>query len=99
MNKEKLKLYLFFILIMLSSEEPLNISFESPASMWEETLPLGNGRLGAMPDGGILKETLVLMKKQFGQEVNGILLILRHHNGFQQFVKNSLKEIITWPKI
>ena len=45
---------------MLSSEEPLNISFESPASMWEETLPLGNGRLGAMPDGGILKETLVL---------------------------------------
>lgn len=83
MNKEKLKLYLFFILIMLSSEEPLNISFESPASMWEETLPLGNGRLGAMPDGGILKETLVLMKKQFGQEVNGILLILRHPNGFQ----------------
>jgi alpha-L-fucosidase 2 len=41
-------------------EAPLNISFDTPAEMWEETLPLGNGRLGAMPNGGILKETLVL---------------------------------------
>ena len=41
-------------------EVPLNISFDTPAEMWEETLPLGNGRLGAMPNGGILKETLVL---------------------------------------
>ena len=38
----------------------LDITFDSPAMMWEETLPLGNGRLGAMPDGGITKETLVL---------------------------------------
>ncbi|MBP5366604.1 MAG: glycoside hydrolase family 95 protein [Bacteroidales bacterium] len=40
--------------------QPLNITFAQPASVWEETLPLGNGRLGAMPDGGISKETLVL---------------------------------------
>ena len=39
---------------------PLQITFNQPAEMWEETLPLGNGRLGAMPDGGITKETLVL---------------------------------------
>ena len=38
----------------------LDINLNYPASMWEETLPLGNGRLGAMPDGGISKETLVL---------------------------------------
>ncbi len=38
----------------------LNIWFNSPAKQWEETLPLGNGRLGMMPDGGIEKETLVL---------------------------------------
>lgn len=38
----------------------LKISFTAPADVWEETLPLGNGRLGAMPDGGIGKETLVL---------------------------------------
>ena len=36
------------------------IWFDRPAAQWEETLPLGNGRLGMMPDGGIEKETLVL---------------------------------------
>ena len=34
--------------------------YTSPASIWEETLPLGNGRLGIMPDGGIDKEHIVL---------------------------------------
>ncbi|MCC8144648.1 MAG: glycoside hydrolase family 95 protein [Tannerellaceae bacterium] len=34
--------------------------FEVPATVWEETIPLGNGRLGMMPDGGIDKETFVL---------------------------------------
>ena len=47
-------------LFVSCEETPLNITFDSPASMWEETLPLGNGRLGAMPDGGILKEKIVL---------------------------------------
>ncbi|MBQ5996735.1 MAG: glycoside hydrolase family 95 protein, partial [Bacteroidales bacterium] len=40
--------------------QPLQIWFDRPASAWEETLPLGNGRLGAMPDGGVASETLVL---------------------------------------
>lgn len=34
--------------------------YDSPASIWEETLPLGNGRLGIMPDGGIENEKIVL---------------------------------------
>lgn len=34
--------------------------FDEPASMWEETLPLGNGRLGMMPDGGVSKENILL---------------------------------------
>ncbi|MDR3328487.1 MAG: glycoside hydrolase family 95 protein [Prevotellaceae bacterium] len=34
--------------------------FDSPARQWEATLPLGNGRLGMMPDGGVAKETLTL---------------------------------------
>ena len=34
--------------------------YDEPASIWEETLPLGNGRLGMMPDGGIIDETVVL---------------------------------------
>lgn len=34
--------------------------FDRPARIWEETLPLGNGRLGMMPDGGVEHENLVL---------------------------------------
>ncbi|WP_321331582.1 glycoside hydrolase family 95 protein [uncultured Bacteroides sp.] len=34
--------------------------FNKPATQWEEALPLGNGRLGMMPDGGIEKEHIVL---------------------------------------
>lgn len=33
---------------------------DKPASQWEESYPLGNGRLGIMPDGGIDKEQIIL---------------------------------------
>ncbi len=36
------------------------IWFDEPAGIWEETLPLGNGRLGMMPDGGVGTERIVL---------------------------------------
>lgn len=38
----------------------LKLWYDRPAAVWEETLPLGNGRLGMMPDGGINKENIVL---------------------------------------
>ena len=34
--------------------------FDRPARIWEETLPLGNGRIGLMPDGGIDRESWLL---------------------------------------
>ncbi len=34
--------------------------FDAPARIWEETLPLGNGRIGMMPDGGVDVEKIVL---------------------------------------
>lgn len=34
--------------------------YTAPAAIWEETLPLGNGRLGMMPDGGVSREHIVL---------------------------------------
>ena len=34
--------------------------YEAPATAWEETLPLGNGRLGMMPYGGINEESIIL---------------------------------------
>lgn len=42
------------------SDSSLAYHFDAPASIWEETFPLGNGRIGLMPDGGLDKETIVL---------------------------------------
>lgn len=38
----------------------LTLRYNSPASNWEETLPLGNGRIGMMPDGNIFNEHIIL---------------------------------------
>lgn len=38
----------------------LKLCYDKSAVQWEETLPLGNGRLGMTPDGGIEEETIVL---------------------------------------
>lgn len=38
----------------------LSYGFDSPAEIWEESLPLGNGRIGLMPDGGVETETVLL---------------------------------------
>ena len=41
-------------------ERDLKLWYNKPAGQWEETLPLGNGRLGMMPDGGVTSENIVL---------------------------------------
>ncbi len=41
-------------------EEPLSLWYRKPAEVWEEALPIGNGRLGAMVFGGIVAERLQL---------------------------------------
>lgn len=41
-------------------QKDLKLWYDKPASQWEETLPLGNGRLGMTPDSKINKETIVL---------------------------------------
>jgi len=41
-------------------QQPLRLWYDTPAAYWEACLPLGNGRLGAMPDGGIFKERITL---------------------------------------
>ncbi|MBR4468569.1 MAG: glycoside hydrolase family 95 protein [Bacteroidales bacterium] len=37
-----------------------NLIVTSPAQLWEECFPLGNGHLGMTPDGGVDEETIVL---------------------------------------
>jgi alpha-L-fucosidase 2 len=62
MNIRKYKALLLILLPFLgySQNKPLELWYTNPASQWEETLPLGNGRLGIMPDGGVTTEKLVL---------------------------------------
>jgi alpha-L-fucosidase 2 len=48
------------VFLSLTSFGQLRLWYDRPASVWEETLPLGNGRLGMMPDGGINNERIVL---------------------------------------
>ena len=36
----------------------LKLYYESPAKVWEETLPVGNGSLGGMIFGGIQEEII-----------------------------------------
>ncbi|MBE6345755.1 MAG: glycoside hydrolase family 95 protein [Lentimicrobiaceae bacterium] len=53
-------LCIILIKIDKTDKKELSFYFEEPAQCWEETLPLGNGRLGIMPDGDISNETIVL---------------------------------------
>ncbi len=52
------------VLIILSgqaaSQPATRLWYRQPARIWEAYLPLGNGRLGAMPNGEIEEETIVL---------------------------------------
>jgi len=55
----------FLFLIFFSSpgaaqEHRLQLYYTKPAKVWEECLPLGNGRLGMTPDGGVENEHVVL---------------------------------------
>jgi alpha-L-fucosidase 2 len=44
---------------------PLELSFDQPASAWEEALPVGNGRLGAMVPGGYPTERIGVNEDSF----------------------------------
>ncbi|SKB93488.1 alpha-L-fucosidase 2 [Parapedobacter luteus] len=46
--------------VLSAEEKPLQLWYDKPACRWEESLPLGNGRLGMMPDGGVSAEKIVL---------------------------------------
>lgn len=46
--------------VSIAQKKELTLHYDKPASRWEETLALGNGRLGMMPDGGVSDEKIVL---------------------------------------
>ena len=65
--QNKIYLLLLVLLVMfihctrnIESSQNLVLRYNEPASVWEESIPLGNGRIGMMPDGGIFSELIVL---------------------------------------
>lgn len=42
------------------AQDQLRLWYKQPAHNWLEAVPLGNGRLGAMPDGGVYREDILL---------------------------------------
>ncbi|MGM0531641.1 MAG: glycoside hydrolase family 95 protein [Bacteroidota bacterium] len=52
-------LLLFFVFLNTKGEE-LKLWYKLPAASWDEALPIGNGRLGAMVFGGVENERLQL---------------------------------------
>lgn len=64
-----MKFYKLFLLLFIFSWSGLSAQdkqnewqyyFDKPASIWEESIPLGNGRIGMMPWGGVERERVVL---------------------------------------
>lgn len=63
--------------------------YHRPAAYWEEALPLGNGRLGAMVSGSVAVDTLQLNEDTFwGQSPNS------NHNADAQGVLNQVRKYI-----
>ena len=57
----KLKLILIHLFgCLLLNGQNLQLQYTKPAEKWEETLPLGNGFIGMMPNGGLSQENIVL---------------------------------------
>ena len=51
---------IFCNILAAHAQQNLRLWYDQPAREWEECVPLGNGRLGAMPDGGIFHENITL---------------------------------------
>ena len=53
---------------------PATLWYRAPATSWNEALPIGNGRLGAMVFGGVTEERLQLNEDSVwaGQKLNRI---------------------------
>src|SRR5690606_14518789 len=54
---------LLWVALVLTTQlqaQDLKMWYEKPGEKWEESLPLGNGQIGMMPNGGISDEQIVL---------------------------------------
>ncbi len=54
-----------FFASLAEAENELRLWYDRPASYWEEALPIGNGRLGAMISGSVEQDTIQLNEDTF----------------------------------
>lgn len=59
-SKKYLFLACFLLTLGVTHASGWKYYFDSPAKIWEESVPLGNGRIGMMPWGGVKRERVVL---------------------------------------
>lgn len=84
--KSSLKYFCLFILFGISSyaQQNLKLTYDKSAANWNEALPLGNGRLGAMVFGGVQKEEIQLNEETIWSGAPGNNII---PNSFEQIQK------------
>lgn len=67
MNRQLVNYFLSFTFVVVgsscsskieNSSSSMELYFDSPASVWEEAIPIGNGRLGGMVYGGVSEERI-----------------------------------------
>ena len=78
--------YLISLLLLVacaktSQKEPLALWYDEPARNWDEALPVGNGRSGAMVFGGIAKEQLQLNENIIQRGTVGRFQRRKNHAG------------------
>jgi alpha-L-fucosidase 2 len=61
MKSTALFIFSFMLVIVVQAQDPnLKLWYNKPAGIWEEALPLGNAKTGAMVFGGVVKERFQL---------------------------------------
>ena len=65
MKKLRTTIAMLLIVIAAQGQNAMKLWYNKPATYWEEALPLGNGRLGAMVSGSIEQDTIQLNEDTF----------------------------------
>jgi len=74
------------ILLALASKaaggsSPLALWYDKPAAHWNEALPVGNGRMGAMVFGGVTNERVQFNEQSLWTGTNATQKVFGHNTG------------------
>ena len=89
---------LFSALTSFAQGVPLRIWDNRPGSFFENSMPIGNGKLGAMVDGNPHCDYLKLTTSHCGAANPSTQTKMQAHtSGFRRYAKPCLKRITHWP--